>query len=61
VGILPPQKVGEFEEVIMVPTLSGSNRWVVELRKLHQTITVRTLVARKKKILVGEEKTLQTK
>jgi len=34
---------------------------VVELRKFRQTITARTLVARKKKILIGEEKTLQKK
>jgi len=34
---------------------------VVELRKFRRTITARTLVARKKRILIGEEKTLQKK
>src|SRR5260370_37344413 len=31
----------------MVPTPSGSNRWVVELRKFRQTIAERALVAEK--------------
>jgi hypothetical protein len=40
----------------MVPTRSGSNRWVVELKKFRRTITVRTLVARKRKILIRGKK-----